>query len=423
MDVRQPILRHCLTAERDNLWAALTWMMERNEVEAGLRLAAALHWFWIMRGALSEGRRWLETLLARIDQVEISDLVRANAQFVVGDLARLQHDVSAVNPPLEASLRWYQSAGDQRGMASVLRALGQSALDHGEPAHGVTLIDESLARYRELADTHGSAEALLSRSSAAAEWEGDYARATTLAEESVRLFRQVGDLRGIRTALSQLGWWFHDQGDLAHGAELVEEALGLSRDLGDRQAIMDGLGHLAVIAYRHGDLTRAQMLLEEQLVLAGELGNTNDLSGANLHLGVMARYAGNLAQAQVLLAEALRLGPPGKAGFWHALCWRYQADAHSDQGDVDHAGRLYRESLAVFHDVGPKWDCVACIEGLATVAGAQGHAARAVRLWSSAAAIRGAMRAPLPPVDRPPPGQRSGRPACRAWGGVRGGME
>jgi len=393
--------RNRLTAEHDNLWAALTWMLERNQIEAGLRLGAALRWFWIMRGALSEGRRWLETLLARTDQVQISNLVRANAQVVAADLALMQHDVLAAIPLLEASLQLYQSAGEPQGIARVLRALGQSAIEHGEPARGVTLIDESLAHYRELGDTCGTAEALLSRSCAAADWEGDYALATALAEESVRLFRELGDLRGTRTALNQLGWRVHDQGNLEHGAELVEEALGLARDLGDRSGIMDGLGALAIILYRRGDLTRAQMLLEEQLVLARELGSANDMSSAHVHLGVTARYAGNLTQAQLLLAEGLRLGPEVEAGFWIALCRRYQADVLADQGEVAGAARIYRESLAVFRDVGTKWDCVACIEGLATVAGAQGNALRAVRLWSSAVAIREAMGAPLPPIDRP----------------------
>lgn len=143
------------------------------------------------------------------------------------------------------------------------------------------------------------------------------------------------------------------------------------------------------------------MLLEEQLVLARELGSANDMSSAHVHLGVTARYAGNLAQAQLLLAEGLRLGPEVEAGFWIALCRRYQADVLADQGEVAGAARIYRESLAVFRDVGTKWDCVACIEGLATVAGAQGNALRAVRLWSSAVAIREAMGAPLPPIDRP----------------------
>ena len=179
----------------------------------------------------------------------------------------------------------------------------------------VTLIDESLARYRELGDTCGIAEALLSRSYAAVWFEGDYAQAMRLAQESLRLFRAAGDLWGTKTTLRHLGMWYHDQGDLGHGAELVEEALGLARTLGDQSDIMDFLEDLAVISYRRGDLPRAQMLIEEQLVLARALGSSNGMCIGYIHLGVIARYAGNLAQAQALISEGMPLGPKIEPGF------------------------------------------------------------------------------------------------------------
>jgi predicted ATPase/DNA-binding SARP family transcriptional activator len=54
-----------LEVERDNLRAALAWSLESEEVEAGLRLAGALRWFWFVRGCMSEGREWLEGMLSR----------------------------------------------------------------------------------------------------------------------------------------------------------------------------------------------------------------------------------------------------------------------------------------------------------------------------------------------------------------------
>src|SRR5215204_6275239 len=53
-----------LEAEHDNMRAALSWALERKEVEVALRLGGALGWFWWMRGYYSEGRRWLEDALA-----------------------------------------------------------------------------------------------------------------------------------------------------------------------------------------------------------------------------------------------------------------------------------------------------------------------------------------------------------------------
>jgi predicted ATPase len=44
--------------------AALGWAVQNREVETGARLAIALWWFWIERGYLSDGRGWMEALLA-----------------------------------------------------------------------------------------------------------------------------------------------------------------------------------------------------------------------------------------------------------------------------------------------------------------------------------------------------------------------
>ena len=217
----------------------------------------------------------------------------------------------------------------------------------------------------------------------------------------MQLFQEMGHLQGIELALSYLGWALHDRGDLERGAELMGEALELARDLGDRVGIMESLGHLGVITYRRGDFERARRLLEEQLALARELGSSADTVFALIQLGVTARYAGDLAQAQVLLEEGLRLTPQPAPPFYAALVRRYQADVLFDQGNIDGAARIYRESLAVFRDLGAKWDCASCLEALAAVAGAQRQTGRAVRLWSSAVAIREAIGAPLPPVDRP----------------------
>src|SRR5207237_5471485 len=56
-----------LATEHDNMRAALQWTEEGGEVDTALRLAGALHWFWLAHGHGTEGRRWLEAALAQGD--------------------------------------------------------------------------------------------------------------------------------------------------------------------------------------------------------------------------------------------------------------------------------------------------------------------------------------------------------------------
>jgi predicted ATPase len=50
-----------LEEEHDNIRAALSWALEREEVELALRLAGVLGTFWQAHGYWSDGRKWLET--------------------------------------------------------------------------------------------------------------------------------------------------------------------------------------------------------------------------------------------------------------------------------------------------------------------------------------------------------------------------
>ncbi|KPV48461.1 hypothetical protein SE17_37950, partial [Kouleothrix aurantiaca] len=303
----------------------------------------------IMRGAMSEGRQWLEAFLKQTHQVQVSGAICAGAQYVAGDLAALQDDSSAAISLLEASLRFYQAEGDHFGLARVLDLLGRSIFRQGDTARGIELIDESLAHYRELRNVHGIAQSLFSRASAELQWNGDVVRAMALAEESIHLFRQTGDLRGRRDALSLLGWALHDQGDLERGTSLLEEALETARNLGDQQRIMEDLGFLAVISYRRGALERARLLLGELVVLARDLGSSFSLYFALVQVGVRERYAGNLKQAMSSLEKALRLMPQPAAPFRNALLQRYLADVLYDQGETGAAAQIYRTSLSTFY--------------------------------------------------------------------------
>ncbi|HKY50325.1 MAG TPA: adenylate/guanylate cyclase domain-containing protein, partial [Candidatus Limnocylindria bacterium] len=58
-----------LETEHDNVRAALRWSLEGGNVEAAFRLGAALDSFWDTRGHISEGRQWIEQIVARAGEL------------------------------------------------------------------------------------------------------------------------------------------------------------------------------------------------------------------------------------------------------------------------------------------------------------------------------------------------------------------
>jgi len=253
-----------LEAEHDNLRVALGWARERGDGERGLRLAAALCWFWYLRGYLSEGRAWLEEALTR-----------------AGDAP--------------AALR-----------AAALNGAGNLASDQGEYGQAEALYEASLALRRDLGDKRGIA-ASLSNLAGVAERRGDYARAVPLFEEALALAREIGDTSSLAKTLGNLGLALGHQGDLEREEALFEEALGLFRALGDTHSIAGALDNLGQVAFQRGEYERARALHEEALALFRALGAQRGIAGALTNLGAVAERQGDYERATALTAESLRL--------------------------------------------------------------------------------------------------------------------
>jgi DNA-binding CsgD family transcriptional regulator len=87
--------------------------------------------------------------------------------------------------------------------------------------------------------------------------------------------------------------------------------------------------------------------------------------------------------------------PPGVA--WSRSLY---AKTLAYNGDYVAARALYEECLTEGRAVGEKLDIVHDLEGLASVITVQGEPARAARLWGAAEALREAIGAPIPPIER-----------------------
>ncbi len=303
-----------LAVEHDNFRGALTWSLAEiraaaggttADADLGLRLARALWWFWFIRGHFSEGRRWLEQVLAVSE--DAPSWLRARGLMGRGVLTFMLGDLRGGTALLEESLRLSKTAEDRLGTAWATGWLGVPAVYAGDYERAMTYWDESLALWRQLGDPWGIAWRAVGVGNVLAA-QGETQRAVSLFNEALVLCRKVGDKWVTALTLHYSTYWAIARGDTEGALPLVEESLSLFRALGARREIPRALGNLGLIAHGRRDYGRAAAAFRESLILYREVG---DKRGIALCFERLARVAGDqrrLTQAARLLgaSEALR---------------------------------------------------------------------------------------------------------------------
>ncbi len=270
-----------LEREHDNLRTSLGWAKERGDVEAGLRLAGALSWFWWMRGYFGEGRNWTEDFLGKAARgdLEAVDGTRAKALLGAGMLSFGHGDLLKSIRLLEEGLAMYRRLGDQAGTAATTAMLGYVTRTQGDDERAEELSEEGLRLSRPLEDNR-SAAISLNNLGHIARHRGDLARAADLFEGALALWEKLEDRRGVAYSLYNLGVAALERGEAEHALELHEESFRLYEALQDEVGQAFVLINLGDVARTLGEEGRAVSLYEEALALHRELGNERGVSRA-----------------------------------------------------------------------------------------------------------------------------------------------
>ena len=123
--------------ERDdgNLRVALRSLIDRGDVEGGLRFSAALSWFWWVRGHAREGLDQLREVLALHSVVpDNSSLAGARAQALAGAglLAYQLGEFEVSRVHADAALAIHTELNNKRGVGFALTTLGRAPI-RGRP--------------------------------------------------------------------------------------------------------------------------------------------------------------------------------------------------------------------------------------------------------------------------------------------------
>ncbi len=387
-----------LEREHDNLLAALRWFVENRDAECGLLLGGTLASFWDWWGYWTEGREWLEKVLALPGALSRTT-ARTKVLQEAGSMAWSQGDYVAARALYEESLTIYRELGNRTGIANALIGLGSVARAQGDLAAACALYEESLTIFRDLGDRPGIARSLFNLGHTA-NIQGNPVASRAFYEESLSIYRELGDRVGIAGSLTYIGLATYLQGDYTAARALFEEGLVIRRELGNREGIAWSLTYLGEVAHGQCDFVVARPLFEESLAIFQELGARVPIIDLRNLLGDVAREQGDYAAARAFCKEALSISREmgHKPGIVQSLSTL--GDVVVQQGDYVAARSLYEESLAILRESDDRRGIAWLLEGFAGLAAAQSQPARALRLTGAAAALREAISTPLSPAEQ-----------------------
>ncbi|HZC30767.1 MAG TPA: tetratricopeptide repeat protein, partial [Gaiellaceae bacterium] len=250
----EPFQLSVVLAERDDMRAALDWASE-NDVELALELVVALEHFWNAHAA-EEVLRRLDELLPLAD--DIAPALRAGALRLRGGALHVLGDFEWCDPSYEESLGLYRALGDERGVASLLQRLGNSALQRRELERARRCLEESqeLARGR-FPFIEVPNDSVLARVQVLG---GDVASGTELLRRSAEMAAAVRMDWWRAGQLANLAILALDRGDFDEAERDSQEALRIVRQDESRPATLLPLTALARVALARGDPRRAGRL-------------------------------------------------------------------------------------------------------------------------------------------------------------------
>lgn len=390
--------------EADNFRSALRWAIDSRQTDKAQQLGGSLSAFFKRRHAPTEGRRWLEQILAleggddrtraRI-LISLGEFLRETGQYEVArerfeEALRSARELAAP-PTFEAEcLTWigwclwhmgripeaiqYQEdavevlrrldpdvyVGAQ--LAESLRGLGWSRMSLGDFAAAVARHEEALELLRALGHPQlivyhlGVHANLLGQ-------VGDLDRAITLRVEQVEINRDLGRRDSLAFSLSFLGRQMLKAGDLEGAGPAISEALQISRELGSKSLILWALVAVGELRLEETEYQLVEEAVREAMHVFSEIEDPtrdNEESRAQIlaHAATAARMSGRRDQARLYLREAAAAYAPINRGavatFVAAL-----ADMAREEEDEASEVRLRKEVISILEDVddvsvGPK---------------------------------------------------------------------
>jgi predicted ATPase/DNA-binding CsgD family transcriptional regulator len=259
-----------LDVEWANVEAALDFYAgSTGDAPAGLRMAADLWLYWLVRGSYRIGGRHLEKFLALAPELSST---RAMALWGLGFLAQAVGDYDLALSSFEEARRVSTQTGADRELGYAMIGLGLVHLRQRELQLALGLLTAAREAMKRVDDPMGRGFSLYFLAVALA-GAGQSADARRAAQEGLEA-REGADEAFVSGMLNaQLGLVEWRLGDAQSAEARITEALRTQHRIGHRWGMATSLETLAWVAASTGRLERSSLLLGASASLRLELGN------------------------------------------------------------------------------------------------------------------------------------------------------
>jgi predicted ATPase/DNA-binding SARP family transcriptional activator len=385
--------------EHDNLRAALAWFAATPEgTESGLPLSNAIALFWCIRSHLSEGQRWLELFLERIDPQKAQP-AQVAALNCLARITFLQSNFQAARAHYERSLLLGREIEYDDGVETGLIGMGVTLWELGDFQKARATLEDAV-RYTRAAHHLKSLARALNHLGLVCMHQGDHQATRATLTECLAINQQLGHKTGIATVLFNLAMLAGQDGDYTRARLLYEEALALDRELGNRTTAADALNNMGGLAVQQGDLAAGAAYFEEAAHIYREIGAMGDTAYTTTGLGDIAFHQGNYAEARTRYGEALALFREASNQRLLGRVLGQLGRIACREGNLLAAAALAGESMTIRRTIGHQPGMVFGLEqSYVELAVAANQPLVAARLLGAAESARKALARPREPIE------------------------
>jgi len=259
-----------LEPDDDNFRSALAWVLETRDAELGLRLGAALRYFWRLGGHVAEGLRWLDALIAQPGAADRNAL-RARAMTAAADLSGWTGEAQAYLHRAEEAVAIYRELNDAQGIPDALEELGAAQMNTGQLDSARANLEEARERNLTIGNRQRAAECTLLLGMVAA-FQRQVGEARARWEGALATFTDLQDPYFMAFAERLLGGVDRAEGNLEAAESRFRTSLTAARQHDLPVVIASALYAIADLALARGQPERALRLVGACEAMRDEIG-------------------------------------------------------------------------------------------------------------------------------------------------------